>query len=145
MDWNTLYRHCDKQGDCFVWSRRKTPQGYAATDREVTKKMLDAKSDILHIAVAMEHSDWREGLHALHSCGNPACVCSKHIRPGTRADNMVDRVLAGTQNTAKLTVDSVRQIRALKGARTRAQLAEQFNVSRSTIKKVLCNYTWRFV
>ncbi|WP_428985700.1 HNH endonuclease [Sinomonas terricola] len=36
-----------------------------------------------------------DGAHILHSCDNPPCVNPGHLRPGTRFDNMQDKVLRG--------------------------------------------------
>jgi hypothetical protein len=56
---------------------------------------------------------------------------------------MVDRVLAGRQNTAVLTPEKVLAIR--KDTGTRDELAKRYECSPSTMKKVRCGYTWKFI
>jgi hypothetical protein len=143
MNYELLKSYCtvtEGVNPCWLWNRRKTPQGYAATDREVTMKLLGAKSDTLHNAVAMEHPDYVVGAYSRHGCVNKHCVSPNHVIPGTHAENMQDRVLDGAQNTAKLTPDKVREIREDKS--TRKEAAVKYGVSASTIKKIRCGYTW---
>jgi hypothetical protein len=149
MNWNLLKENCRIDGDsfvaCWIWNRRITPQGYPATDRIVTKKLLGAKSDALHVAVAMEHVWWSPGMHARHGCSVKSCLNPRHVIPGTRSENMQDRVFDGTQNTQVLTKQQVLEIRSLRGQLTRKQIAAKYNISASNAKKVICGHTWKQV
>lgn len=146
MDWGLLKRHCrvsEGCNPCWEWTGRLTPQGYPTTDRILSKRLFCAKSDVLHVAVAMEHPEWKDGMQARHGCNNRKCISPMHVVPGTASDNMVDRVLDGKQNTAVLTPDKALAIR--KEAGTRVELAKKFGCSPSTIKKIKCGYTWKFL
>ena len=147
MNWNNLKKHCEIDGEdwdaCWEWCGRLTPQGYPATDRKISQSYLEAKTGSLHVAVAMEHPEWKDGSCARHGCDSKKCVSPHHVVPGTHSENMIDRVVSGNQNTAVLTPEDVFAIR--KSSKTRAELAKEFSCSQSTIKKVKCGYTWKFL
>lgn len=101
------------------------------------------------------------GNHALHSCpggGTPNCVNPRHLRWGTNAENIADRVAAGRSNppsgarapAAKLTEEDVRNIRdrhmpGVRGDTTRGntmQLAAEYGVTRTTILNVVHRTWW---
>lgn len=42
------------------------------------------------------HGPIPEGKFILHSCNNPRCCNPYHLRPGTHAENMQDKIAAGT-------------------------------------------------
>ena len=91
-----------------------------------------------------------QGLYVLHRCNNPPCINPAHLRAGTAADNMADRVLAGHSKGEhaghKLTDDKVRQIRKMREAgETYAQIASKFTVKRGAIGCILRGETWTHV
>lgn len=85
-----------------------------------------------------------------HKCDNPPCCNPHHLYCGTQAQNvqdMVDRgrnkALQGNQHPlAKLTGESVRQIRQLKGTISNRKIAKQFHVSSVLIGRILRNKIW---
>ncbi len=92
-----------------------------------------------------------------HRCDNMLCVRPHHLFVGTHADNAADRsakgrsarfnapILKGDRNpSAVLTVTKVATIRdRLSKGERRAELAAQFNVSKSTIDQIARGETWR--
>lgn len=75
----------------------------------------------------------------LHRCpvdSNGRCVNPFHLYIGNQADNSLDGRLNGSF-AKKLTEDQVREMRALKASGlTQQQVANRYNVSRSTVRAV---------
>ena len=104
---------------------------------------------------AIEGADSR-GTCVIHTCDNPRCVNPEHLRLGTHQDNMTDKkvrnrvvshpLLGEKHQNSKLKADDIIDIRCLKyvGA-TPPQIAEIFNVNRSTIHRVLDGTTWNHI
>lgn len=83
-------------------------------------------------------------------CRNPPCCNPAHLKPGTRADNMLDMVADGTSTggernpAAKLTETGVREIHrvhAEEGLSQRA-LAGRFGISQQSVSDILIGRTW---
>jgi hypothetical protein len=81
---------------------------------------------------------------AAHLCGNGhlACVNPRHVVWKTRADNHADKLIHGTHSRgekhggAKLSNADASMIRRLKGVASLDELADGFNVSKTTIWKI---------
>jgi hypothetical protein len=85
-----------------------------------------------------------------HDCDTPGCVRPEHLRIGTTADNINDKLERGRQAkgeqiaTSKLNEFKVREI--LKNANLGIPaLAETYKVSERTIRDVLSRKTWKHV
>jgi hypothetical protein len=104
----------------------------------------------------------------LHSCHNRLCVNPRHLRAGTRQDNVDDMVAAGRwksgltfgeQNGArkhpetlvrgeavscsKLTPDLVRALRSDDGSQR--ELAIKYGVSHATVGNICRRKTWKHI
>ena len=92
-----------------------------------------------------------------HRCDNPACVNPDHLFTGTNSDNVRDSVRKGRWMTpkkinrgernglAKLTDDTVRRIRSLKGTMSHAAIGRMFGVSETVAGEVLRRETWTHI
>lgn len=89
-------------------------------------------------------------MDAAHSCGRAGdgCVNPRHLRWATRAENMADKLLHGTDNRgernalAKLNEDDIRSIRAASGREPQAATAKRFDVDQSTISLIQRRLSW---
>jgi hypothetical protein len=85
----------------------------------------------------------------LHSCDVPGCVNPAHLRLGTDADNVADKVLRNRQAvgrrspSAKLTPDQVLAIRATGGAMTHRALGAMYGVSKTVVGQILHGRKWK--
>lgn len=105
------------------------------------------------VALFLEVGPPPEGLHCLHSpvcdrtCCNPA-----HLRWGTSAENMQDRVRDHRSGFQILSVEDVSTIREQmskirkpnRGA-AYAHLAEKYGISQSTIRKIVNGTGWAWL
>lgn len=90
---------------------------------------------------------------AAHSCGNGAagCVTPKHLRWATCAENQAEKIQHGhsvrgeRHPNAKLTDSDVREIRALKGMMTAAEIGERFGVNKFVVGRVLRRQSWAWL
>lgn len=88
---------------------------------------------------------------ALHTCDSPCCVNPSHVRWGSAADNVADRMrrnprswLKGEDHpNAKLTVEAVRTIRA--DRQSLDAMSRRFGVSVSAIDAVRSGRTWAWL
>lgn len=86
-----------------------------------------------------------------HLDGNPLNNYADNLAWGTQYDNMQDALRHGTRtcgtrmNTAKLTDNEVREIRAAPRNMTLTELAQKYGVAVSTIHRVRHRQAWRHV
>lgn len=100
------------------------------------------------MAYEMVYGPTPPGVCVLHKCDTPACVNPNHLRLGTHADNMADKVRRGRQargerhTRAKLTRNDVDAIRwAVSMGVSHRRLAEAYRLSSGAIASAV--YRWR--
>lgn len=78
-----------------------------------------------------------ENLIVRHLCNNTFCVESLHLKFGTPAENIKDKITHGTN--AKFPFENVLEIRKLyaNGGITQEALAKQFNISRAHVTDII--------
>ena len=77
--------------ECWEWTAAKDKCGYGVI--KVARKMKKAH----RVSYELNNGLITQGLDALHSCHNPGCVNPSHIRIGTNAENVKDKMLAGRE------------------------------------------------
>lgn len=137
----------DEDTGCWIWGRaRFSSGGYGAVT--IGGRTLRAHR------VAYEDAKGRipAGLHVLHSCDRPPCVNPDHLRVGTNAENIQDRVERGRRTypraadhpCARLTWDDVHDIRARYDAGERAvDIANDYPVKAQQIGKIGRRTVWQ--
>jgi hypothetical protein len=150
-----FFRYAKKgvsEDDCWEWTAAKNPQGYGKISIGAPSHKVEGAhrvSWILH-----NNLEIPAGLFVLHSCDNPECTNPKHLRVGTKADNMKDmysRARQGKRNLpigeknkkAVLTVEKVLQIRS--STKTNGQLAEEMGISKTCVRLARIGETWSHV
>jgi HNH endonuclease len=139
----------DKSGGpeaCWPWNAGKGWFGHG-------QFWLNGKTRSAHVvAYEMEHGPVPEGKVVRHSCDFAPCCNQLHLRLGTQADNVADRVARGRSavgegnGNAKLTVEAVQSIRARHTRHNKLNgttaLAKEFGVTRKVIVDIVHNRIW---
>ena len=129
---------------CIEFEGCKAPNGYGV-------KRFNGQTHRAHRVAWMEvHGSIPEGMCVLHKCDNPPCININHLFLGTQADNIKDcieknRFPRGEINGLSiLTDDDIKSIRKSVG-QTQQDLADEYDVCRANIGKILRYETWRHV
>lgn len=147
-----FWKHVNKTDTCWLWQASKNSNGYG----QFTVKSRSRPIGSHRYAWELLRGPIPSGLGVLHRCDTPICVNPDHLFLGTAADNNRDMIekgrdrkrgLKGEHNTsAKLTEDSVREIRAARVAGVKlATLAAKFGVCEAVISAVATRRTWKHV
>ncbi len=114
---------------CHEWTGYSLPEGYG-------RFYAQGKHHLAHrVAFMIEHGREPEGL-VLHSCDNPCCVRSDHLREGTNSDNMNDMY---SRDRRKLTKQQRRDICDMyaTGFHSQLEVAAQFGVCEMAVNKIV--------
>lgn len=147
--WEKVDRSAGPNG-CWPWLAGKTSSGYGQFWGAATGLRLAHR-----FSWALHNGPIPDGLWVCHDCptgDNPLCVNPAHLMLGTPIFNTLDRCAKGRSakgeriNTAKLTADQVRELRArhAEGESLR-RLARTFPVTSACISKIVRRETWRHV
>jgi hypothetical protein len=128
---------------CIEWTAAKK-DGYGVFQRGAGDGTILAHRYAYMMANGMSELS-RDDI-IMHICDNPACVNIEHLRRGTHADNVADKVAKGRgingsrHYMSRLTDENVRFIRST--SIKSKDLATLFNVSRPTISDIRRGKTW---
>lgn len=134
---------------CWEWQGVRDPDGYGKAN------YCGKQTGAHRLSYEIHRGPIPRGMSVLHDpaiCNNRACVNPDHLRLGTQAENMRDRLVAGTYHRggdvycSKLTEDDVRAIRSshAEGA-SKKGLARQYGVTDAAIHAVVTRRTWKHV
>lgn len=129
----------DTSGDCWLWLGAKNGSGYGSFGG--------------HMAHRWSHAAFKgsiDGLVVMHSCDTRACVRPTHLSTGTQSENLQDMARKMRNNTSKLSVEQVldirkRYVRTSHKRSNKNQLAEEYGVAPETIKAIINRRLWSHV
>lgn len=123
----------ESETGCWVWQRGRNQAGYGVHSSHSVQAMAH------RVYYVRAKGEIPAGTELDHLCRNRLCVNPDHLDPVSRAVN----VQRG--NSAKLTPDQVREIRALQGVRGGPRVAHEFGVCRTAIYAIWSGLTWKNV
>lgn len=150
-DLNVLAQRLEKHSipepnsGCFLWLASVNEWGYG------TLRWHGATRRAHRLMWELQNGPITDGRQVLHKCDNPACINPKHLRIGTNADNVADKVSKGRQaklkgsetGAAKLTEKEVLEIRA--SSKTQRALGLKYGVTQSAIHCILARKCWTHI
>lgn len=89
--------------------------------------------------------------HVLHKCDNVLCVNPDHLFLGDQAANMADKTRKGRQNKGeshgmvKIAECDAIAIRGMMGKKLQKELAQEYNVSVTTISDIQRGRSWKHI
>ena len=146
-DRERFWSHVDKDRDsagrgCWLWPTLE-PNTYGAIG-------IGGAHILAHrVSYALAHGETPRGILVCHKCDVRNCVNPDHLFLGTHADNMQDALAKGrmavgeARENAKLTRVTAEEIRVLRGSLSLRELADRYQVSTSTISRVVGNLRWK--
>lgn len=144
LEW--LIAECLKHSNqCVIWPFARNAAGYGKVSVEGRVR------DVHRLVCELVHGEPSPGLEAAHSCGRTGCVNPRHLSWKSPIENARDKREHGTHPIgssnamAKLNEHVVADIRRLSSTLRQTDLAEMFNVTRSTVSGIIHRKTWKHV
>lgn len=133
-------------GGCWTWVGALTRGNYG-----MIRAMGEQRAH--RVSFRIHYGPIPEGTHVLHRCDNRQCVNPEHLFLGTHSDNMIDMWSKGRSNRkhvrgedhhkTTLSKKEVAYIRKkVRAGCTRVSMARKFNVSPSTVGRIVANKSW---
>lgn len=130
--------------ECLIWPFARNKAGYGDVNFPNIEGLAHRVMCMLAHGVPINSDD-----EAAHSCGNGhlGCVNPHHLNWKTRLANIRDKKQHGTQPSgakihfAKLTANEALEVKY--SVKPQRELADKFNVSINTIKRIRDGITWK--
>jgi HNH endonuclease len=136
-----LARIIEGANDCLLFTGPKAGNGYGVIGYQKRQAYVH------RVVWELHNGPIKEGYCVLHTCDNPACCNIDHLFLGSHKDNTQDMLRKKRFMPAyKLSLEQVNAIQASVSQGIRHPIiAQQFNVSRSTIQRIARgDGRWRF-
>lgn len=144
-DWN-FWNRVVKTDRCWNWIGAKTKAGYGTYSKNKIQYYTH-RYVLLLLGYDLEEKV------VLHTCDNPICCNPDHLKIGTHADNVADKVrkkrhkFGSDCNLATvLDEDKVRLIKQdFKAGLSNKNIALKYNIDPTLVSKIKNNHTWSHV
>ena len=119
-----FWRHVDKAGDCWLWTKAVDSRGYG----RFGLKGANAGGWVLahRYAFQLTRGPIPDGMHVCHTCDVRNCVNPDHLFLGTALDNMRDMIAKGRQRFTGIKA-AQEAAAAWRLARTHCQRGHEFS------------------
>lgn len=135
--------------DCWLWEGYVGNEGYGQVQFRIEKEKFSGRAHRVSCVLYLE-VDLAENDIVRHQCNNRHCVNPNHLKIGSHADNVQDRI--DMNNSAKgedngrsvLSAEEVEKIES-KFSDLVYDLSSEFDVSRKIVRQICKGKTWRSV
>lgn len=141
-----FWKKVDKTTSCWNWVGFINKKGYGSIWYNGENMRVHRFSYFIHFG------EIPKDLNVCHSCDNPKCVNPKHLFIGTTQDNVDDKIKKGrgangikSVGNAKLSVQDVINIREMCKTSAQYKVAQNFNITGSTISEIVNRKTWGYI
>lgn len=134
--------------DCPKWPFARDTNGYG--NIQFKGRVTKVSRVVCELAFGPAPSPFHD---AAHNCGkgHEGCFGASCIEWKTKAENQEDRIAHGTSNRgerhglAKLSVDTVREIRRRAEFETQSAIARSLGISRGTVSDIVLRKRWAWL
>ena len=136
--------------DCLFWPFGRAKSGYAQIWDADAKQRLYVHRIVCESNLGPPPKGSNDCCHSCNN-GHLGCISRKHIRWGTRQENVQDAVASGAikrgsdSANARLSLAQVIEIRSLSGLMSQRRMSIKFGVSPSCIQKIVERRSWAWV
>lgn len=135
-------------GECWFWTRYKNPwNGYGQVFFKDGKKTYSAKAH--RLSYRIHHGPIPDGACVLHTCDNPCCYNPQHLKIGTHAENMHDRVVRNRHFSrerhpnSKITMEMASEIKTRSSnGESAAAIGASLGIHETAVRRVKNNRHW---
>lgn len=145
LEW--IYENALSKADqCIEWPFGTNGHGYGRAT--VNRKRVLVAWITCEMINGPKPSDEYE---VAHNCGNRICVNPLHLRWDTRAGNMHDKDMHGTDNKGekhashKLKISDIMDIKKMCASNTHREIAKHFGISTSLVSMIRNGQRWGHV
>lgn len=146
--WDCVNKKADDE--CWEWTAGIHKTGYGAMHYKKVEGKFSNGDKAHRFSFELHNGRPIEtGKHILHSCDNRKCVNPHHLREGTNAENVQDKVSRGRQPVhigmknpnVKITDAQIQEIRDryAAGGITQMKLAEEYGIHQPHISSIILN------
>ena len=145
--WKYIVKDIDPD-KCWKWTGSKLKYGYGNIS------VNDAIKLAHRVSYEMHKGKIPDGLHCLHICDNPECCNPLHLRLGTNADNVADKMAkgrlnsnAGSHNPRAILKESdiILIKKKLQDGVKGAVIAREYGVGKTAISRIKLGKAWSHV
>ena len=136
-----------KTETCWFWmgsKMRDTRYGQFAIRVPTWRGGASRPEQTHRLAYEFAHGPIPKGMVIMHTCDVPICVNPDHLRVGTQADNIADKLSKGRHHWGhKLSPQEIRSIRNDYGGRLRQEdIAKRYGISRALVSLIGRRKIW---
>jgi hypothetical protein len=129
--------------ECWLWTGSSIPNGYGVCTPNGNVKDISGREYTHRYSYKYYKGEIPNGMDIAHECDIRSCVNPNHLRADTRQGNVKDmRERNPHAFGQKFNKEQIAEIRTRSASTTINALAQEYNVERHTISRIVNNKTY---